>query len=206
MNEVSKQFPNFGKKEENAVKPLGRANMICVPHILIDNKDMPAKATWLFVDVVKQVVIEKCPLIVQSEIRNRLHMSQPTLKKMFDLLEDVGIWKQNKAGNGYLTVTLNQWKGHYEMINPEILEDFYEAEKNASQYFRQFLFILQFFNADLGYSYPCHENISKRGRIRLGNIKANNEWLEKNGFIKVVREFDEIQYQFTANKYIILKR
>lgn len=205
MNEVSNQFTNYGK-EENDEKPVMRANMICIPHLIIDNKDVPAKATWLFADIVKQIVIEKRPLVVQSEIRERLKISQPTLKKMLDLLENVGVWKQNKAGNGYLTITLNKWDGKYEMINPAILDDFYGAEKNASQYFRQFVFILQFFNANLGYAYPCHENISKRGRIRLGNIKTNNEWLEKHGFIKVIREFDESQCQFTANRYIILKR
>ncbi|MGN0409569.1 MAG: hypothetical protein ACI4E3_04095, partial [Candidatus Fimousia sp.] len=140
------------------------------------------------------------------EIRERLQISQPTLKKMFELLENIGIWKQNKAGNGYLTVTLNQWEGHYEMIHPAILEDFYKSGKKASQYFRQYVFLLQFYNSELGYAYPCHENISKRGRIRLGNIKANNEWLEEHGLIKVLREFDESKYQFTANKYLILKR
>lgn len=205
MNEVSNQFTNYGK-EENDEKPVMRANMICIPHLIIDNKDVPAKATWLFADIVNQIVIEKRPLVVQSEIRERLKMSQPTLKKMLDLLEDAGLWKQNKAGNGYLTIKLNQWEGQYEMINPAVLDDFYGAGKNASQYFRQFVFILQFFNANLGYAYPCHENISKRGRIRLGNIKTNNEWLEKHGFIKVVREFDEDKYQFTANKYVILRR
>ncbi|MGN0411229.1 MAG: hypothetical protein ACI4E3_12640, partial [Candidatus Fimousia sp.] len=83
MNEVSKQLPNLGK-QENAVKPLMRANMICIPHLIIDNENVPAKATWLFADIVNQVVIDKRPLIVLSEIRERLQISQPTLKKMFE--------------------------------------------------------------------------------------------------------------------------